>query len=603
VRRRVAAAALGGLLLAVAGLLAGAPAAPAQAGERIRSYHVDVVIERDGSLGISEKISYDFGPNQRRGIIREILVRFPYDDRYEQLNKIEDVRVQAAPPGTPDDLKIESAGNFERIRIGHPDRFISGVHDYTINYRVRGAMLRFSEHDELKWNLTGHETSVPIDRVTATVSAPGPVSEVACFAGPLGSQLDCQSAGTDHGPHAAFAHGALAPHEGVTVVVALPLDTVDVPPPILDEKWAFSRAFSVTPLTAGLSAALTLIVGGALARVFRAGRDRRWKGSHVDVALGNVSGEEERVPLFDGASDPVEFEPPDKIRPGQIGALIDEEVHVLDVTATVVDLAVRGYLRIEEIPKKGWFGKPDWRLTKLKEDGGLLPYEAKLFDGIFKEGNEVLLSSLKAKFAARLGKVREALYDDVVKAGWFPTRPDRVRTRWRVIGAIALFLSVAATIVLAVLTRLALLGLPLVLGALVLLLFASKAPHRTPRGYAVLRRVNGFRRFIEESEKERARFAERANLFSEYLPYAIVFGATEKWAKAFEGLETEVAAYTGSWYVSTHPFAMASFADSMDGFAVTTSGTVAAAAPSSSSGFSGGGFSGGGFGGGGTSSW
>ncbi len=60
-------------------------------------------------------------------------------------------------------------------------------------------------------------------------------------------------------------------------------------------------------------------------------------------------------------------------------------------------------------------------------------------------------------------------------------------------------------------------------------------PRRTAKGYAVLRHVDGFRRFIDESEKERAQFAEKKNLFSEYLPYAIVFGATEKWAHAFAG--------------------------------------------------------------------
>ena len=58
-----------------------------------------------------------------------------------------------------------------------------------------------------------------------------------------------------------------------------------------------------------------------------------------------------------------------------------------------------------------------------------------------------------------------------------------------------------------------------------------------PRGTAVLRHAEGFRRFIDEAEKVRARFADRKILFSEYLPYAIVFGATEKWATAFAGLD------------------------------------------------------------------
>lgn len=123
----------------------------------------------------------------------------------------------------------------------------------------------------------------------------------------------------------------------------------------------------------------------------------------------------------------------------------------------------------------------------------------------------------------------------------------------------------------------------------------------------MVRRVFGFRRFIAESEAERARFAERANLFSEYLPYAVVFGVADKWAKAFEGLEVATADATSRWYLSSEPFTMARFSSALDSFAMNTAGTISAAAPSASSGSSGfssgGGSSGGGFGGGGTSSW
>jgi uncharacterized membrane protein len=135
-------------------------------------------------------------------------------------------------------------------------------------------------------------------------------------------------------------------------------------------------------------------------------------------------------------------------------------------------------------------------------------------------------------------------------------------------------------------------------------------PHRTPRGTGVLRRALGFRMFIEESEKERARFAERANLFSEYLPYAIVFGATEKWARAFAGLDGALPE-TGGWYVGSHGgfgFNYLVFSGAMGSFTTTTAGTIAStptptAGTSGFSGFGGGGFSGGGGGGGGGGSW
>ena len=105
-------------------------------------------------------------------------------------------------------------------------------------------------------------------------------------------------------------------------------------------------------------------------------------------------------------------------------------------------------------------------------------------------------------------------------------------------------------------------------------------PKRTAKGYAVLRHTLGFKRFIDESEKHRAQFAERKNIFSEYLPYAVVFGATEKWAQAFAGLGDEPPD-TSSWYVSQHAFNYAVFSSAIDGFAVTSAGTLTSSPPSS----------------------
>ncbi len=126
-------------------------------------------------------------------------------------------------------------------------------------------------------------------------------------------------------------------------------------------------------------------------------------------------GDEKAVPMFERTETPVEFEPPDKILPGQLGTLIDEAANPLDVTATIVDLAVRNHLRIEEIPKEGLFGKPDWKFVKLADGKGKLkPYEQELYEGIFEEGDQVPLSDLKNNFAAKLHLVQGKLYDDAV---------------------------------------------------------------------------------------------------------------------------------------------------------------------------------------------
>ena len=581
----------------------GAPAI-AQAGrERITAYNVEIVVEATGAMLVTETIDYDFASNKRHGIFRDIPVRLDYDSGYERIFPLDVISVDGSE-GTPDEYEEESAGNASRLKIGDPDKTITGAHRYTIVYRVKAALNGFSDHDELYWNAVGTEWSVPIETVTVRVTTPADITEVACFGGGSGSRLACSEADRS-GRAAGFSQGGLGPGEGVTVVVGFAKGAVPPPAPVLDERWSFSRAFSATPATvAGSLALLALAVAGIGRLAWRTGRDRRYAGSPVEVAYA-TSGQEEPVrPSFgplNAEETPVEFVPPDGLRPGQVGTLVDEAANTLDVTATIVDLAVRGYLRIDEIPKKGFFGKPDWTLTKRRDPADLRSYERSLLDGLFEDGTEVTLSSLRNTFATRLGKVQEALYDDAVSQGWFVGRPDKVRLRWRIIGGIALVLALILLVVLAAVTHAALVAVPVVIAASMLLASAKRMPRRTAKGVGVLRRVEGFRRFIDESERDRARFAEQQHLFSEYLPYAIVFGATEKWARAFAGIDGRLPEPT--WYGGHHAFTATSFSDSIDGFAVTTAGTITSVpAGSGSSGFSGG-FSGGGGGGGGGGSW
>ena len=592
---------------AVAAVAAVAPAPPAAAQgfeERIRDYRVELRIEDDGDLDVREVISYDFGAQDRHGILRTIPVRLRYDDRYDRVYPVEVVSVEGSA-GAPDEYQVERSGGDMTLRIGDPDRTISGAHTYTIAYRVEAALNAFDDHDELYWNAVGAEWSVPVDRASVTVVAPATILQVACFAGPAGSSLPCASAGAD-GATARFAHTGLGAFEAFTVVAAIPTGVVPTPQPRLEERWSAERAFSLNAATVGSAGALmALVAAGFAALAWSTGRDRRYAGSHVDTVFGNEGDREEPVPLMERPGTPVELAPPDGVRPGQVGTIVDEQASALDVVATIVDLAVRGYLRIDEVQKKGLFRKADWRLVRLAKDGGdLLRYERLLLDALFEKASDgmVKMSELRNTFAEHLKTVQDALYDDAIERRWFPDRPDHIRTRWRVIGVVVMALGAGLVYLAARYTRAGIVPVPVVLGGLLLVAGASRMPRRTGRGTAVVRRVAGFRRFIEDSEKERARFAERRNLFSEYLPYAIVFGCTEKWAKAFAGLDGELPAVT--WYAGSDGFTASSFSSSMDGFTVTTAGTIASTpGGSGGSGFGGGGSSGGGGGGGGGGSW
>jgi len=584
---------------------------PAVAGsfETIQSYDVEITVQPDGDLTIVETIDYDFGSEQRHGIFRDIPTRLHYDDTYDRLMPLR-VDSVTGSPGTPVGYSTGDAGDGKtEIKIGDPDQLITGAHEYRIAYTVQGALNSFGKRDELYWNAIGDEWGVPIQRATVHVSTPGEITGIACFRGQQGSSERCD-ASAFQGDSARFAQTQLFPYEGLTVVVGITKGAVAVQPPILDERWSPQRAFAVTPVTGSAAAGLAVVgIAGFGFLAWRRGRDRRYRGSQVDQIMGNPSGESEPVPLGDAdAEGPVEFAPPDGIRPGQVGTLIDEHANTLDVSATIVDLAVRGFLQIHEVPKEGFFGKPDWRLVRSDaDDAGLLPYERMLLDGLFRDGQETTLSALRTTFAERLSKVEDSLYADARGQGWFTIRPDRVRLRWRLIGFGLTVLGLAITVGLAATTHLGLIGLSALLVGIVFWFGAGRMPARTAKGTAMLRRLRGYRRVIDTADRYLARWAEQENEFPKMLPYAIVFGLTDRWAHTFQALAAQApsgAAPIVPWYVSTGAFTADGFAHAIDGFAVATSGTMTATpAGSGSSGFGGGGFSGGGGGGGGGGSW
>lgn len=599
------------------------PEARPAAGERIRHQDVDIRFETDGAMLVTESIEYDFGAAARHGIKRDIPVREPYLGDRKRLYPLEVLSVEG-PSGTPTPYAAEERRGVLRLKIGDPARLTTGVQTYRFSYRVEGALNAFADHDELYWDAIGDRSPVPVERASVRVTAPARISRAACFAGTATSRVACQSA-TSAGTVATFSHGHLDRTNALTVAVAFPTGAVPVPLPVLADRpplgWAVDayatgasewvqRAFALTPFTVGATSALTILVLTAFGvMLWRVGRDRRHTGSAVDAAFGGSNGDA-RVPLWGNGPVPVEFVPPDGLRPAQLGLLVDERADIRDITATIVDLARRGYLRIEEVSANGNGAVKDWKLVKQRDPDGLAAYEHLLFVALFKRRarvGEVKVSELKKRFGSPLKRVREALYSDAVRQGWFPKRPDLIRDRWRRRGVAVLAAGLVVMIAAATLTEFGLLAVPVVLAGFLLWLGACWMPRRTPQGNAVAMRTRGFQRFIEGSEAPRAEYAAKHHLFTEYLAYAIVFGSVKQWVKAFDGLDTIPRP---EWYSSTHPFNLIDFSLSFDRFASSTSSTLGTAAASRSSGWSssGGsgfadGFAGGGAGGGSTTSW
>lgn len=593
--------------------------ARAQQSEEVTSFDVTYDIDDAGFVHVTEDIRYDFGSNEKHGIFRHTPVRYDYDDKKDRLIGANDVKVTNGSGGewqfeiTEDDPSLV-------IKIGDPDALISGKQRYVITYTLDRALNPLDDHDEFYWNVTGDEWEVPIESASATVNVAAveaqPIQKVDCFQGPSGSTRRCLTSEINNNEATFTSSGRVLSGEGVTIVVGLEKGVVSVGPPDLVGKPenAWEHAFAVTPITVGLMLAGIVAAIVAVLRVWWVqGRDR-WLGDMFYMnEVPSTSSAESIKPLMAHESIVVEFAPPEldreskrPLRPAEIGVLLDERADTLDVSATIVDLAVRKHLVIKEESSGGVLGlfkHKDYGLEKLEpETNDLLPYEQELKDAFFDEGDTVKLSDLKNKFHDDLAKVKSTLYKQAIADKFFPYNPETIRKVVRVAGLTTAVVGGVLMWGLGALFGGALLGVPFIVLGVLLFLFAGGFPRRTATGRVLYRRSLGFRRFMSESDKERQKFAERANIFHEYLPYAIVYGCVDKWANAFKDLGIDVG--QPGYYVGVGPFIAADFASNVGSFSSSIGSTMASTpGGSGGSGFGGGGGSGGGGGGGGGGSW
>ncbi|HYM66283.1 MAG TPA: DUF2207 domain-containing protein, partial [Patescibacteria group bacterium] len=478
-----------------------------------------------------------------------------------------------------------------------PNRLVSGANRYVITYNVVGAMNSFSDHDEVYWNVDGALWGVPKQSVTASVHLPpNSFQKAACYQGPSGSTEACQA--QEAGDTVTFASTReLSSDEQMSVVAAITKGAVAVPAPLLEpRKRQFPQgAFDLNPLTVGLS--LLVLIGGLGLVAWNwsvRGRDRAYLTQYY---LTNDP-REEAAPLFKHEPVVVEFGPPQNLKPAQLGLILDESADAKDVTATMVDLAVRGNMTIEQAAD----GK-DWTFTwKGADTSTPLPYEKTILDGLFGGRPKVKLSELKGTFAPTLKTAESQIYKDAMARRMFVVRPDVARAVWAGIGIAIMAAGCGAAFLLGVAFGWGLLGAAVaVVGAALTAMFHAM-PQRTAAGRAVLQQTLGFRLYMTTAERYRQQFAAKAQIFTDLLPYAIVFGCVELWAKAFEGIDT--SASTG-WYGGPGPFQAALLAGSLQSMNASISSAISYTPPSagSASGFGRGGFAGGGGGGGGGGSW
>jgi uncharacterized membrane protein len=551
----------------------------------INHFHSDITINEDSSFIVKETIDVEFH-RFKHGIYREI----PFKYVEERGNAIKTpLLVLSVTDGAGKDWKYKTKkkGNVVNIRIGDPKKYVEGRQTYVITYKVENAILFFDDHDELYWNVTGNYWWAPIKEASANVTLVAKKKSenlwAACYTGTLGSKGSQCGFETSGNSGEFFTKKNLNSREGFTI--AFGWDKGLVSPPSSWKK--FLWAINIRENWIFLFPIFSLIF--MINLWSKRGRDPRVKEA-VTVMY--------EPPKYEGKP----------LTPAEVGTIIDEKIDPRDITATIVGLAVKGYIKIEETKKEGLIlDTTDYYLSKVKEpDENLSPFEKEIITTIFSGGLPGrMVSDMKNKFYTNLDLLKNTLYGELVSMKYFLTSPEKVRKLYAKAGLIVAVVGFFLALVFIPSS----VGKGIIAGilfALPVLAFSKIMPAKTRAGASAYMDILGFQEFMNRAEKDKLERMGDKDLFSKFLPYAIALDVVDSWAKAFEGIYQE----SPQWYVSPGGFGTFSPQSFSRSISSATSSIASAmfAAPrgsgiSSGGGFGGGGFSGGGFGGGGGGSW
>lgn len=598
--------------------------------ERILSYHSDIDVLVDGSMLVTETITVNSEQDAiRRGIYRDFPTR--YEDRYGNNYVVDFSFLSAERDGATENFRVEDRQNGVRIYLGRSDRVLPrGIHNYEIRYRTLRQLGFFDGRDELYWNVNGNGWDFPAGEVSATVMLPDGVDRTALdfayYTGAYGSASRNAVVETDAAGNPTFrTDRALAPGEGLTIVVGWPAGVVARPSNEQKLEWFFrdNRAALI-----GAGGLLFVLLYYAFA----------WHRVGRDPAAGTI------IPLY---------EPPENLSPAAMRYIMRMNSDNPVFGAAVISMAVKGYLAIEQQGSDYILKKHD-SATDEKLSKGERALAAKLF----RDRSDIRLENSNHRIVR---DARNALQKTL------QTEYNRVMFRrnqaWLLPGVLASIIAILAAIlstgietpvVLFLLVWLAgwnvgVIGMLraghwfmalvfgfaeipvffmlLTMGGVTLALFAAllvilnvvffhliKAP--TSLGRRMMDRIEGFALYLSVAEKDELAGAnpgmrppeKTPALYERYLPYALALGVEQAWSEKFAQVLAAAAiageGYSPGWYrgSSWSTRGVASFGSAL-GSSLSSAISSAATAPGSSSGGGGGGFSGGGGGGGGGGGW
>lgn len=539
--------------------------------EKINLYRVEMKLTKDGTANVAERIVYDFGRNQKHGIFRNIPMLY----KTRRGNPHQNIKVTSVVNENNVAYKTKISGfNTLTLQIGDEDVLVSSVKTYIINYQVKRVINSLTSEDQFIWNFIGDGWDVPIEQAEATVVFPTSlktqVLKSDCYIGAFGSKDKCSGSSFDNNGHkisqVSYVQNKLNPREAMTTQIDFPSGTFRGPSKLELFIWE-SSWYLVLPV-------ISFIVFFGL--WFWRGRDAG--GSKTVIA---------------------QYDAPKEIEPAESGYLIGESMNNKQLSAQLIYLATKGYLRIKAIEKKGFLGKKvDYELEKIKDPGSeLAGYDTQIISALFKTGNIIKISDLKENFAVDYQKIKRDVYKTVLGKGYYRISPVLTRTLYIVLASVV----TAVCVIIGVYLMAGALGwISFILSGVFAFFFAIFMPAKTIQGTEMKRYLIGLKEYIRVAEADRIKFhnAPKKNpaKFEELLPYAMIFGLEKEWAAQF----ADIYKTPPDWYSGNYAaFSVVALSHDLNSFTANTSSTFTSVSSSGA----GGGFSGGGGGGGGGGSW
>ncbi|MGH7477453.1 MAG: DUF2207 domain-containing protein, partial [Longimicrobiales bacterium] len=544
----------------------------------IERMDVELRVNADATVDVTERFRIRFDGSWN-GLRRDI--NTGYADSRATLS-LADFR---ATDGEGRTLRIDESRGRDAVELRI---WVPGAEDATrdvvLHYRAENALRFFppdhatGEHDELYWNVTGNAWEAPIADASATVLLPAGAAAVRALAW-TGAYRDTSTALPQvDGETVRVASGQrLEPGEGLTVAVAWAPGLVDRSAPSAPIEADAPAGAAETPRGRDFWPLLLPVLGFFVMY-------RVWRRFGDDPPLGPIV---------------VRYEPPRGLSPAEVGYMHDEALASREVAATLIDLAVRGHIAIEEEEKPGFLGIGGGkrytfvRRTAASEWSALKPHEREVLVGLFGVGgvsSRVELEALEDEFHKTAAEVKSLVSKAIVGGGHYDRSPTTVRAIFVFFGLLVGVALGAAGIVLAA-TGVVWLPAWLIatgLTALIVIGFGLAMPRRTQRGLSVSGHAKGLHEFLSRVESDRyERTLLTPEMFDKLLPYAIALGVEERWGKKFEGIMIPPR----DWYHGARPgdFTAYSMVQAVQG--ATTATTRAMAPPGGSS--SGSGFGGG----------